>query len=133
MGASMTDYFDPLSYENLGASIAHALEDSPVVPLPELEVFDGAGIYALYYTGPHPAYRQLAEHNLGAAGTWAIYIGKAEAENARKGDPAQAHLAVGPKLYRHIMNHQKSIAAASNLRIEDFQVRALAVAPTWMW
>lgn len=128
----MTDYFDPLSYENLGASIARALEESPVIPLSELDRFDGAGIYALYYTGDYPAYQLLTECNLRMPGSWAIYIGKAEAENARKGDPAQAHLAVGPKLYNRIMNHKKSIVAASNLRVEDFQVRALAVAPTWI-
>lgn len=128
----MTNYFDPLSYENLGASIARALEESPVTSLQDLQRFDGAGIYALYYTGTHPAYHLLAETNLRTPGSWAIYIGKAEAESARKGDPEQANLAVGPKLYNRILNHKKSIEAAINLQVQDFQVRALAVAPTWI-
>lgn len=128
----MTEYFDPLHYDNLGASIARALDERPVVPLVDLEKFDGAGIYALYYTGDHPAYELLAETNRAEPGTWAMYIGKAEAENARKGDPEQAHKPVGAKLFNRIGNHRRSIEAATNLDAKDFQVRALAVAPTWI-
>lgn len=128
----MTNYFDPLAYENLGASIARALDERPVEGLSQLERFDGAGIYALYYTGNHPAYTPLAQRNLERPGSWAIYIGKAEAENARKGDPDQAHRPVGPKLYNRIQNHLKSIQAATNLNENDFQVRALTIAPTWI-
>lgn len=128
----MTKHFDPLDYDNLGASIARALDERPVVPLEELQKFDGAGIYALYYTGNHPAYKLLADENLAVPGTWAIYIGKADAENARKGDPEQANKPVGTKLYSRIQKHLASIMAAENLDISDFQVRALAVAPTWI-
>ena len=128
----MTEYFDPLHYDNLGASIARALDNRPVLPLANLEKFDGAGIYALYYTGSHPAYEPLAERNRQEPGAWAIYIGKAEAENARKGDPEQASRPVGSKLFNRIGNHRKSIEAAINLDVNDFQVRALAVAPTWV-
>lgn len=128
----MTKHFDPLDYDNLGASIARALEESPVVPLLSLKRFDGAGIYALYYTGSHPAYAPLAECNRESPGSWALYIGKAEAENSRKGDPNQVRSSVGPKLYNRISNHLKSIEAATNIDAADFQVRALAVAPTWI-
>lgn len=128
----MTQYFDPLDYDNLGASISRALDDQPVVGLRDLEVFDGAGVYALYYTGAHPAYLPLAEANRRTPGTWAIYIGKAEAENARKGDPAQAVKPVGDKLFKRIRNHRASIEQATNLSLDDFQVRALAIAPTWI-
>lgn len=128
----MTGYFDPLSYENLGTSIARALDDQPVISLLDLEKFDGAGIYALYYTGEHPAYRLLAERNRTTPGSWAIYVGKAEAENARKGDPAQVYSTVGSKLYARIQNHRKSIELAKSLGVEDFQVRVLTVAPTWI-
>lgn len=128
----MTRYFDPLDYDNLGASIARALDERPVEKLTDLRTLDGAGIYALYYTGDHPAYAVLAERNREAAGSWALYIGKAEAENARKGDPEQANKPVGAKLFGRIGNHRKSIEAATNLDVDDFQVRALAVAPTWI-
>lgn len=128
----MTKHFDPLDYENLGASIARALDDQPVQPLVALPKFDGAGIYALYYTGDHPAYVELARANREEAGAWAIYVGKAEAENARKGDPEQANKPVGAKLFSRIEKHRKSIEAATNLNADDFQVRALTVAPTWV-
>lgn len=128
----MREHFDPLAYENLGASIARALEERPIENLVELERFDGAGIYALYYAGSHPAYVPLAQRNSVTPGSWAIYIGKAEAENARKGDPDQVHREVGTKLYSRIQNHLKSIRAAENLDESDFHVRALSIAPTWV-
>lgn len=128
----MTQHFDPLDYDNLGASIARALDDRPVESLADLSKFDGAGIYALYYTGDHPAYAELAAANKELPGSWAIYIGKADAENARKGDPDQANKPVGAKLYNRIGKHRASIEAATNLDPADFQVRALAVAPTWV-
>ncbi|PRZ12926.1 Eco29kI family restriction endonuclease [Nesterenkonia sandarakina] len=128
----MTKPFDPLDYDNLGTSIARALEEQPVTPLVNLRRFDGAGVYALYYTGDHPAYELLAKMNREHPGSWAIYIGKAEAENNRKGDPDQALKPVGPKLFSRTQKHRKSIEAAINLAVADFQVRALAVAPTWV-
>lgn len=128
----MTKPFDPLDYDNLGDSIARAVEAQPISPLAEVTQFDGAGIYALYYTGEHPAYAPLAKVNQETPGTWALYIGKAEAENKRKGDPDQALKPVGPKLYNRIQKHRRSIEAATNLDVADFQVKALPVAPTWV-
>lgn len=128
----MTKHFDPLDYDNLGASIARALDERPVEPLVGLPRFDGAGIYALYYTGAHSAYAELATANRSTPGSWAIYIGKADAENARKGDPDQANKPVGAKLFSRIGKHRKSIEEATNLDPADFQVRALTVAPTWV-
>ncbi|MDO4911206.1 MAG: Eco29kI family restriction endonuclease [Corynebacterium sp.] len=128
----MIGYFDPLDYETIGASIVRELDGQPVQSLLALERFDGAGLYALYYTGEHPAYAPLAKKNLETPGSWPIYIGKAEVESARKGDPEFQKQAVGTKLYNRVQNHLKSIEAAENLRAEDFQVRVLAVAPTWI-
>ena len=129
--------FDPLSYENLGASITRALDDVTPVPLTEIEKFDGAGIYALYYLGPFEPYATLSEVNQREGGpTWAIYVGKAETENARKGEPNQSSFEVtheiGPKLFNRVKTHRKSIEAAGNLDPADFMVRMLAVAPTWV-
>ena len=128
----MTRHFDPLDYDNLGASIARALDERPVEPLADLKRFDGAGIYALYYTGDHPAYAELAAENMQSPGAWAIYIGKADAENARKGDPELANKPVGAKLFNRIGKHRSSIEAVESLDVADFQVRALNVAPTWI-
>ncbi len=128
----MTSIFDPLSYENLGASISRALDDQPLVRLDEVSSFDGVGIYALYYVGGFPAYRLLSEANQQTPGSWAIYVGKAEAENARKGDPNQASSLDGPKLYNRIMQHKRSIQSAQNLDSSHFMVRFLTIAPTWV-
>ncbi|NJJ04308.1 MULTISPECIES: Eco29kI family restriction endonuclease [Corynebacterium] len=124
--------FDPLSYENLGISISRALDEQPVVPLTEIKRFHGAGVYALYYTGDFPAYERIALANRENPGTWAIYIGKAEAESHRKGDPDQQNVLDGPKLFNRIQNHRKSIESANNLDVHDFSVRYLVVAPTWV-
>lgn len=124
--------FDPLSYENLGESISRALDEQPIEPLSGLKRFDGAGVYALYYTGDFEGYVPLANANRNEPGSWAIYIGKAEAESARKGDPNQTNTIDGPKLFNRIKNHLRSIDQAVNLDPEDFQVRALVVAPTWV-
>ena len=43
--------FDPLEYKNLGESIVRAMNEQPIHSLDNLEKFEGAGIYALYYTG----------------------------------------------------------------------------------
>lgn len=128
----MTSIFDPLSYENLGASISRALDDQPLVRLDEVSSFDGVGIYALYYVGDFPAYRLLSDANQRTPGSWAIYVGKAEAENARKGDPNQASSIDGPKLYNRIMQHKRSIQSAQNLDSSHFMVRFLTIAPTWV-
>lgn len=125
--------FDPLSYENLGESIARALDSQPVVPLTELAAFDGAGIYALYYTGDLPIYSVLSKLNRVTPGSLPIYVGKAESENSRKGDPNQNDVTViGRKLFNRIQTHKKSISLADNLNVEDFQVRYLTVTPTWV-
>lgn len=130
----MTDKaFDPLSYENLGASISRALDEQPLTRLDQVESFAGAGVYALYYVGNFPAYTELAMRNRQHPGSWAIYIGKAEAQSNRKGDPNQQQTTLdGPKLFLRLRNHRKSIEQAENLNVEDFYVRSLVVAPTWV-
>ena len=52
--------FNPLDKRHLGASVANALLESEIYPLPP-EPFIGAGVYALYYLGDFPAYEVLAD------------------------------------------------------------------------
>ena len=51
--------FNPLDKKNLGASVAEAMLGSPIHPLGGLSSFEGAGIYAIYYTGDFPAYQWI--------------------------------------------------------------------------
>ena len=55
--------YNPLDKINLGGSVADAMLESVAHPLSELEPFNGAGIYAIYYTGDFEAYSILAAKN----------------------------------------------------------------------
>ena len=69
--------FNPLDKGNLGVSVADALLAKKPIPLPLDETFDGAGIYAIYYTGGFPAYKKIADRNRGGKFDAPIYVGKA--------------------------------------------------------
>ncbi|WP_250380992.1 Eco29kI family restriction endonuclease, partial [Escherichia coli] len=122
--------FNPLDKQNLGASVAEALLSKDAHPLEELTSFQGAGIYAIYYTGDHPAYRQLAELNRDGQFRLPIYVGKAVPAGARMGltNPDK----VGNVLFRRLKEHAESIRAAENLSIEDFYCRFLVVDDIWI-
>ncbi|MFN7180013.1 Eco29kI family restriction endonuclease [Hyphomonas sp.] len=115
--------FDPLAVENIGVTLAVELLEQPVWRMPP-EVFAGAGVYALYYTGSHPAYADLVRIDQGRH-KFPLYIGKAVAQNAKQGfSPAGG---AGKKLYDRIHNHAKSINQASNLELDDFRCRFLVL------
>ena len=48
--------FNPLDKENLGKSVAEALQRQNIEPLPPSTPFQGAGAYAIYYTGKSSTY-----------------------------------------------------------------------------
>lgn len=77
--------FNPLNKKNLGLSVADAMLEKPIEPLPPQNAFKGAGIYAIYYTGDFPAYKRIAELNKNKKFTCPIYVGKAVPAGARKG------------------------------------------------
>lgn len=101
------------------------------VPLGTLERLDGAGVYAIYYTGKFDAYRPLAELNRRNNMRAPIYVGKAVPPGARKGGfgldvtPNQA-------LFNRITEHAESINLATNLDIRDFYCRYLVVDDIWI-
>lgn len=77
--------YNPLDKKNLGISVADALLARPIDALPPREQFIGAGIYAIYYTGPFPAYRAISGGNKKGQSSIPIYVGKAVPAGARKG------------------------------------------------
>jgi hypothetical protein len=123
--------FNPLDKTNLGESVAEAMLQQPVHPLPPDESFIGAGIYALYYEGDFDLYEDIAEQNRDEKYRWPIYVGKAVPAGARKGgyglgaDPGQA-------LYKRLSEHASSITAAKNLNLADFHCRLLVVDDIWI-
>jgi len=110
--------FEPSNPNVAGRIVGIALVAQPRKPLALIEKFYGSGVYALYYNGEYKTYKGIArkEHP--------IYVGKADpADQASKSAMEQ-----GDRLSRRLTDHQKSITkAASTLRLEDFEYRALVV------
>lgn len=123
--------FNPLDKTNLGESVADALLQQLVGPLPPRKAFIGAGVYTIYYEGDFSLYREVARQNRNGKNGWPIYVGKAVPAGARKGgygldaDPGQA-------LFKRLHEHAGSIDQAENLRLEDFRCRFLVVDDIWI-
>lgn len=122
--------FNPLDKRNLGESVADALLRSPSHPLGEVPRVQGAGIYAIYYAGPHPAYALLADANRDADRV-PIYVGKAVPQGARTGSRLTATTAT-LALFRRVAEHADSIRATSDLDIQHFRCKTLVVDDIWI-
>ena len=122
--------FNPLDKKNLGASVAEALLTKEVHPLGDLPAFEGAGIYAIYYSGDFPAYAQVSRLNRDGRFMLPIYVGKAVPPGARMG--ANLEVPAGKVLQKRLKEHADSIRAAENLNIEDFHCRFLVVDDIWI-
>jgi hypothetical protein len=123
--------YNPLDKRNLGASVAQALLRCDVHPLEKLVRFEGAGIYALYYTGDFPAYTPITERNTDNRFEWPIYVGEAIPPGGRKGNDLIDYPA-GPALFKRLSDHAKSISDAKNLNIKHFACRFLVVDETFI-
>ena len=120
--------FNPLERKHLGASVAQEMLRQPGVPLGELPKFEGAGVYAIYYKGDFPPYKQLAEANRDEL-QLPIYVGKAIPEGGRTGvETGDAK----SRLRGRLQEHATSIRKAENLDIEDFECRYLVVEDIWI-
>lgn len=122
--------FNPLAKRHLGESVGQAMLRQAIVPLGGLSTFDGAGVYAIYYTGGFQGYEIIAERNRNQRFGVPIYVGKAVPKGARKGGDLEA--TPGKVLYNRLMQHAKSIKEASNLDITDFHCRYLIVDDIWI-
>lgn len=122
--------FNPLDKKNLGASVAEALLSKDVHSLGTLHSFDGAGIYAIYYTGTFKPYERLALLNRNEQFLLPIYVGKAVPKGARIGGDLEAK--PGKVLFQRLKEHAESIRSAENLDIEDFYCRFLVVDDIWI-
>lgn len=121
--------FNPLERKHLGASVAQAMLAQTPQPLAALPRFEGAGIYAIYYTGPLACYAALSAANRGEKFTLPIYVGKAVPEGARIGGGMGA---AGFDLHKRLREHAKSVAQAENLDAADFFCRYLVVEDIWI-
>lgn len=121
----MTEPYNPLDKLNLARSIEVELLGLPKQSFDELTGLRGAGVYAIYYTGPFEAYAPIAD------GGRPIYVGKAIPKGGRKGG-LSANAAVGRSLLDRLRQHASSIDQANNLDLTDFAVRALVVDDIWI-
>ncbi len=125
--------YNPLDVEHLGESVTDALLGRDAVPLANLAPFNGAGVYAIYYTGAAVSfapYEPLARWNRAEPYSRPIYVGKAVPSGARKG--LRSANAVGPKLHGRLVEHAESVAQATNLDLADFHCRYLVVEDIWI-
>ncbi|MBE1423977.1 hypothetical protein H4684_000601 [Desulfomicrobium macestii] len=122
--------FNPLDKRHLGESVGQAMLQRPAESLSALKPFEGAGIYALYYTGDFPAYAPLAAQNRGGRFTHPIYVGKAVPKGTRKGGNLDA--VPGKALFSRLAQHARSIEESKNLDISDFHCRYLIVDDIWI-
>lgn len=123
--------YNPLDKINLGTSVADAMLGRAALPLAELKFFNGAGIYAIYYTGNFSAYKPLAEKNKNNKFEAPIYVGKAISPGGRKGN-FDLDASSGSALYKRLQEHAESVQFAENLKIEDFFYRYLVVDDIWI-
>jgi hypothetical protein len=123
--------FNPLHKKHLGLSVAEAMLAKPVEPLPPKKAFEGAGIYAIYYTGDFSAYKLIADKNTNNKFGCPIYVGKAVPAGARKGGFG-LDAPPGLVLYQRLCEHTKSIEQTQNLKLKDFRCRYLTVDDIWI-
>jgi hypothetical protein len=124
--------YNPLDKVNLGKSVAEALLGRAPQPLEDLGAFAGAGIYALYYHGPHKAYQRIAALNQDDDPQAPVYVGKAIPAGARKGVTISAAPVQAKVMFRRLIEHAESLKSTSTLALSDFRCRWLTVDDIWI-
>ena len=109
-------FFDPSEPRLIGYFVALALISQDRRRLHEIKPFYGAGVYAIYYTGPNPVYRAISNSET------PIYVGKADPPIG-----AATLLEQETKLYGRLNEHRRNIARVAGIDLHDFEYRALAV------
>ncbi|MEZ5601406.1 MAG: Eco29kI family restriction endonuclease [Candidatus Competibacteraceae bacterium] len=102
-----------------------------MVALAETAELQGAGVYAIYYTGPFPAYEPIVKLNRNDEFWRPIYVGKAIPKGGRKGG-ITADASKGTALRDRLRQHAASIEQANNLELQDFYYRCLMVDDIWI-
>ena len=123
--------YNPLEKRHLAESVASSLLAEPITPLPPNQRFEGAGVYALYYTGDFPSYSSISAANSENGFEAPIYVGRAIAAGSRRGGPVDASTP-GETLYQRLRQHAQSINRAENLDLSDFACRHLVVDDIWV-
>jgi len=124
----MTVEYDPLDYTNIGKSVVRALLEKHPQTLTRHLAIEGAGIYALYYSGRSALYRLIADppHRV------PIYVGKAIYSGRRKGFVTGVQGGGSQPLAKRLGEHVWSISKARNLSLGDFSYKMLVLKQVWI-
>lgn len=95
---------------------------TPVHALPPPETFLGTGVYALYYIGSNPLYKQYAKLNR-LSYSYPIYVGKAVPKGWRSARVSDDTSNQSRELFNRLREHSRSIAVVAGLSIEEFTCR----------
>ena len=123
--------FNPLDKLALAESIEAKLLEQPSTPMADTSAVDGAGIYAIYYSGPFELYRPIAEIPIDDPTKPPIYVGKAAPIGSRKGG-LKFDVVKSKSLRSRLRKHAGVIASAGNLELEHFEFRNLVVDDVWI-
>lgn len=123
--------YNPLDRQSLADSVVDALLHRDPERLPPSSPFTGAGVYVIYYTGDFEPYRHIVEVHTRVPFSRPLYVGKAVPAGARKGR-ATINPRPGNALFQRLHEHSQSINEATNLKLEDFWCRYLAVDDIWI-
>jgi hypothetical protein len=110
--------YNPLDYDNLTRNCVQELMTRLPESLPITGIFNGAGVYALFYNGSFLPYSSIRSPSADKP----IYVGKAVPAGGRKGllDPSAPP---GRALFNRLSQHAKSIEQVKNLDLPDFSCR----------
>lgn len=124
-----TNYFNPVDQRVLAESAVNFLLRQEPIPLSGLERFNGAGVYLLFYSGPHAAYTELSRLNSNKAARLPIYVGKADPKGTRQGgDPdSLGSYAAFTRIKQHIEKIE-----ATELDISDFYIKYVVLDFVWI-
>lgn len=125
--------YNPLDKIKIADNIVRELLTQPCSPLADVrsKQLVGAGIYALYYEGPFPAYIRESTANANGKCEQPIYVGKADPKGGRKG-ALDLDASVGKSLAERLAKHASSIDQAHNLDVGRFRLRSLVVDAVWI-
>lgn len=95
---------------------------TPVLPLPLVEKFAGAGVYAIYTTAKTGLYASYGESINRTEWNVPIYVGKAVPSGWRQSRIVSSR-AMSTDLYSRLNQHARSIAKGKGLKVSDFYCR----------
>lgn len=124
--------YNPLDKFNLARSIEFELLGREPSLLGAIGDRAGAGIYALYYSGPFAPYGPIRADTAKGVFDQPIYVGKAIPKGGRKGGLMADASTRGRALADRLRQHAASVQEVGNLDLADFHVRHLIVEDIWI-